>query len=459
MKNEKWREETGLRAVEKARSPSDFIDVEHGLVDRKIFTDEAIYKDELRRIFGRAWNFMCHESQLPEVGSFFMSYIGEDQVIAVRDREGVIQVLINTCPHRGNTVCRAEQGKTRSFMCAYHGWNFDLNGDLIGVPGLDEFYRGGLKREEWGISKAAKVQSYKGFVFATLDPQSPDLDDYLGWVGKLGLDLMGTDRELVAVPGVQKNRIRCNWKLAVDNLFDWYHPKISHASAIRSGFFDEKLLYPADQMVMLGEYGHAVSGPKITMAEEEALAALSDRERRAVFDSLPGQSWRFTDSAAETLGPVGIKSRGHPNIFPNLWVSTGGTQLCLRVPRGPAVTELWWFTFVDKNAPEEQKRKVVRMATHFFGPAGLLEQDDGENWNHSTRTCRETMTSSRRPLNFAMGKGQDMVEVDPSGQSRVETVINEHAQLWLYRSWADWMEAEDWPALIANHAAEPRGRI
>jgi 3-phenylpropionate/trans-cinnamate dioxygenase alpha subunit len=52
-----------------------------------------------------------------------MNYIGEDQVIAVRDRSGTVQVLLNSCSHRGNTVCRAEQGRTNSFLCSYHGWN------------------------------------------------------------------------------------------------------------------------------------------------------------------------------------------------------------------------------------------------------------------------------------------------------------------------------------------------
>ena len=75
-------------------------------------------------------------------------------------------------------------------MCTYHGWTYDLEGKLIGVPGYKNFYHEDLKREDWGLAKAAKVQSYKGFVFATMDPAAPPLDEYLGEVGRLGPSLV-----------------------------------------------------------------------------------------------------------------------------------------------------------------------------------------------------------------------------------------------------------------------------
>ena len=84
------------------------VDLDHGTVDRRIFFADDIYATELARIFARAWNFMCHESQIPNPGDFFLNFIGEDSVIATRDRQGRLQVLLNTCRHRGNAVCRAE---------------------------------------------------------------------------------------------------------------------------------------------------------------------------------------------------------------------------------------------------------------------------------------------------------------------------------------------------------------
>ena len=93
-----------------ARSASRLVDLENGVVDRRIFHDAAIYQLELEQIFARAWIFMCHESMIPNPGDFFLNFIGEDRVIVVRNNEGGISVLINSCRHRGNAVCRAEEG-------------------------------------------------------------------------------------------------------------------------------------------------------------------------------------------------------------------------------------------------------------------------------------------------------------------------------------------------------------
>jgi phenylpropionate dioxygenase-like ring-hydroxylating dioxygenase large terminal subunit len=160
------------------------VDRQKGLVGRQIFSDPSIYEMELERIFARAWQFVCHESQIPNAGDFFQSYIGEDRVICVRDKEGGVNVLLNSCRHRGNSVCRADSGHASSFMCAYHGWTYDLKGDLVGVPGFKEVYYEELDREHWGLGKAAQVTSYKGFVFATLDAEAVPLEEYLGDSGR-----------------------------------------------------------------------------------------------------------------------------------------------------------------------------------------------------------------------------------------------------------------------------------
>src|SRR5579859_1451108 len=218
---------------------SDFlemVDHEKGLVDRKMFSDQEIYKLELEKIFARAWNFMAHESQVPNAGDFFQTFIGEDRVIVVRDKAGYPQVLLNTCRHRGNAICRAEEGHASSFMCTYHGWTYDLQGKLVGVPGFKDYYHEELNREEWGLISAAKVDSYKGFIFATLDAEAPDFADYLGDVGRLCIDMLAErGEEQTVIGGIQKYTIGCNWKFAADNVWDFYHT-VTHVSATMSGW-------------------------------------------------------------------------------------------------------------------------------------------------------------------------------------------------------------------------------
>jgi phenylpropionate dioxygenase-like ring-hydroxylating dioxygenase large terminal subunit len=431
-----------------------------GLLDRRVLSDESLYKLELERIFARSWNFMCHESQIPEPGDYFINYIGEDQVICVRDETGKVNVLLNTCRHRGNALCRAEQGHAKSLVCSYHGWNYALDGKLIGVPGQKTYYHDELDRGRLGLMHAAKVESFLGFYFATLDPEAPPLLEVLGDVGRIGLSQVCAYGDVEVVDGVQKNVIDCNWKIAVDNLFDWYHVMYSHASAGASGIVNlAQILHPNNQMVMLGEYGQAISGPGIPKEMQAQIDAMTDEQRLQMSHSQAAGGFRLRPRAAtELMGPVGVRALGHPNLFPNLWITLGGMQLCLRLPRGPYHTELWWFTVVPKAYPEPVRKMMVRSATHVFGPAGLLEQDDGENWSQSTRSSRGSM-SRKLGHHIQMGVGKDTVQEGGNGERYVETCINEHGQRWFYRGWTDWMAAEDWAELKANHTPAPQGLV
>ena len=155
-------------------------------------------------------------------------------MLVVRQKDGGIKALLNSCRHRGTPVCRADCGKAMSFTCTYHGWTYDLSGKLVGVPHLEDGYRSRLDLSRWGLVEVAQVQSYKGLIFGAWDEQAPSLPEYLGdmgWYLDGFLDRRETGTEVVG--GVQKYRVQCNWKFGAENSAnDMYHANFTHASAV-----------------------------------------------------------------------------------------------------------------------------------------------------------------------------------------------------------------------------------
>lgn len=437
----------------------DLVSLERGEVDRRIYSDPEIFEAEMERIFARAWLFLCHETQIPEAGDFFQSVMGRDNVLVVRQKDDTVRALLNTCAHRGNAVCRAEEGNAKSFLCTYHGWSYGIDGRLKGVPGFKEFYDGELDKSQRGLAPVAQVASYRGFVFGTNDPTAPPLEDFLGATGRLGLDLLACRGDMAVIPGVQKFLMDCNWKFALDNLFDWYHPQVSHASAFAPGVLGGvvgglsspgdaidvsgvemqaggELGVPVtgitgtkfDQVVVLGEFGHGIGGPRAGSPGD--------------VDVNP--TWRTRPEVQDALGPVGLTVAGHPSIFPSTWITTTN-QLSLRIPRTPTSTEIWWFSFTDRTLPKEMQDMLTQLQIRIFGPAGLLEQDDGENWVQSTMQTHGVASRRVKHLvNMGVGRGKVVKE---HGLAHVDGLTSEYGQLWTYHSWAQWMKGLDWDQL------------
>src|SRR5487761_1901609 len=208
--------------------------LDDGMVDRRMHSDPENYQLELERVFARSWLPIGHESQIPNPGDFFESYMGEESVIMCRSLAGEVKVLLNSCRHRGNKVCRAEMGNANTFLCQYHGWTFDTDGKFAGAPRFEELYAGHFEKDKWGLVQA-RVESYKGLVFATWDYDLIGLVEYLGdftWIMDMMLD---RHEGGVEVAGGQcfRWRIPMNWKFGAENSGgDGYHGSTTHKSAM-----------------------------------------------------------------------------------------------------------------------------------------------------------------------------------------------------------------------------------
>ena len=206
--------------------------VQEDRAHRLLYTDPAIFNQEMRKIFGAVWVYLAHESEIPNRDDYVTARLGLRPIIVTRDSQGTIRALFNRCTHRGTTVCRLGRGSAKSFQCPYHGWTFLNSGKLSGVPWPDG-YATDFSDAKFNLAQVPRVESYRGFVFGTLNEDAPSLRDYLGPVTR------PIDEWLDRHPGgkvvlAQANRLKFkgNWKLAYDNSADGYHVVFSHRSLL-----------------------------------------------------------------------------------------------------------------------------------------------------------------------------------------------------------------------------------
>ena len=413
---------------------SQLVDYDNGLVSRRIFIEPEIYEQELERIFARCWLFLCHESQIPQPGDFLTTYMGEDPVLVVRDSAGRAHAFLNVCRHRGNRLCRADSGNAASFTCAYHGWTYRNDGRLVGVPYLKEFYRGELERESWGLMPVAQLDSYKGLFFATFDPQAPPLREYLGEMAWY-LDTFFDRREGgIEVVGAHKWVMPCNWKFPAENFGgDAYHVQWTHLSAIT-----DRVQHRRDGQAHLHrQHGVARQRPYPDLRR-------AGRRRRPTDARDPGL--REGDPAGGRAAP---RRRGRlinpivGTMFPNFSMLRA-TSRTFRVwhPRGPDKTEVWSWIFADKAAPPQVKEAIRLAGVRGFSPSGTFEQDDMDNWQECTQTCRGVV-ARRMTLNHQMGLGHERFDEGLDAWAS-DLRISESNHRQFYRRWAQLMDAERW---------------
>ena len=146
----------------------------------------------------------------------------------IRGSDGKLRVFLNTCTHRGALICRHDQGHADVLQCFYHAWSFNNHGDLVGVP--DEAgYPVSFNRPEMGLKPPPRVDSYRGFVFVSFNPDVEELVNYLAGAREyLDLIVDQTEKGMRIIPGSNRYSIKANWKLLVENSLDGYHVRPTH---------------------------------------------------------------------------------------------------------------------------------------------------------------------------------------------------------------------------------------
>jgi len=411
-------------------------------VHRDIYENQEIFEMEMERIFANAWVYIGHESQVPKPGDFFCSWLGTQPLVLTRHTDGKVYVMHNRCGHRGVKVVNEPKGNAKLLRCMFHGWTYQTNGELAGVTQPEGYTSIDLDPVAFGMPQVARVDSHRGFVFASASPSGPSMREY--FAGALtALDAISDyapEGEVEVTGGVLRYGYPGNWKFQTDNSCDMYHPVYSHESSSTGGaqyvrrqgdeggipFFDKKgKVFSFDQCGLWAfPHGHGWEGPTPQTPNtdpvfEEYVALLEAKHGKARTKEI-------------------LTRRRHNTIFyPNVVVQDLNMHVRVVRPIRVDLTEVTIYPIKLKGAPESLFRDAVRMLNTTNSAASMTQADDVEAF---IRGHAGNKTTSSNPW-ILLARGSTGSEVpDPAYDRSMKTFGSSEMLLRAqYHSWLDWM--------------------
>lgn len=401
-----------------------------------VYTDTDIHKKELERFFYKAhWNYVGLEAEIPNLGDFKRTVVGERSVIMTRSQDGQIHVVENLCAHRGVAFCRERHGNKKELVCPYHQWSYALDGNLQGVP-----FRRGVRTSEGKVNggmpadfdpKAHSLTKLKvavrgGVVFASFDHDVESLEDFMGPTILSYFDRLFNGRKLTIL-GYNKQRIPGNWKLMQENIKDPYHPGLLHTWFVTFG------LWRADnksELRMDDKHRHAAM---ISTRGAGGIGGQSSQTAQVTQVSSFKESMKLNDPSFLDIvpelwwnGPTAVMMTLFPSVIIQQQVNSVSTRHIQ--PDGHGAFDFVWTHFGFEDDSSEMTERRLRQA-NLFGPAGFVSADDGEVIEFSQESFE--VKKNHRTLAELGGR-----EVDETDHMVTETLIR-----GMYEYWRKVMEA------------------
>jgi phenylpropionate dioxygenase-like ring-hydroxylating dioxygenase large terminal subunit len=197
------------------------------VISSRIYADQELFEIEQKKLFETLPLVAGLSCDIPERGDVMTFDEVGPPIIIVRTASGGVRAFLNRCSHRAARLVGACSHQSR-ITCPFHGWTFDLEGKLIGLPVKEGF--AGLERQNLNLVRVP-VREWNGVIFIRARPgdEEIDIESYLGSMApelaQLGLGRM--------VP-IKKQRVEigANWKFALDTFFEAYHFATLHAKSI-----------------------------------------------------------------------------------------------------------------------------------------------------------------------------------------------------------------------------------
>lgn len=413
-------------------------------VHRDVYTDPEIFDIEMDRIFGKAWIYVGHESQVPNAGDYWTTLIGRNPVVMVRDKAGEVHVLHNRCPHKGAKVVAEGCGNTGPlFRCPYHAWTFKLNGSLMGVPHRSWYDGTGFdpKGKEFSMPSVARVASHQGFVFASLSAEGPDLATFLG--GSIttldNFAARAPEGRVTVAGGVQRVWQENNWKLFLENMNDTAHAPATHESSWAAAKQTAQSRFGGKSPFQL----HIIEGNGEPNAFWEALDFACYDYGHSYFDAIFNAptdeiSLEYRSQLVEKHGEEGadaiLKVNRHNTVFyPSCSPHVGFQQMRVIRPVSVNRTMIEFYTFRLEGTTDRFFQRTINYSNIVNSPSSVVMVDDVDLY----RRCQEGMLSEGGAyISHHRNAGRD-IEVEGGLRGKGVTELPMRNQ---FRAWRKYME-------------------
>ena len=373
-----------LRHLLRARTPGKSL-------DREFYVDEAVFEEDLHRVFHTSWLFAGHSCEIPGAGDYFTFEVGDESLLILRDKSGEVRAFFNVCRHRGSKIATEPCGRAKALVCPYHQWVYDLNGNLTNARLMGDDF----DKDRYQL-RSAEVREVAGLLFVCLAPDesTPDFDHFYEAM-EPQLRPHGLEKSKVVVK--HHYEVKANWKTLIENNRECYHCRVSH--------------------------------PEFCMSNYD-LGLPGDLRSDAGYDSL-------LDSEYERWRELGLSPReiSFPNGYP------------YRVSRLPLKEG-----FVTESLDGAQ---VAPLMGNFTDPrVGSLRLITLPNfWGHAN--CDYAMTTRLTPVSAGTTRVQVSFLVDENAVEGEDYDPEQVAYVWKETSEQDWELCENNYAGIKSLAYEP----
>ncbi|CEA09641.1 2-halobenzoate 1,2-dioxygenase large subunit [Arthrobacter saudimassiliensis] len=374
-------------------------DADHGIhrTKREIFTDEEIFELEMKHIFEGNWVYLAHESQIPNVGDYFTTYIGRTPVVISRSKDGELNCLVNACSHRGAMLCRRKTDNRTNFTCPFHGWTFNNKGKLLKVKdSRDAGYPEQFNKDgSHDLTKVARFESYRGFLFGSLKADVKPLEEHLGESAKI-IDMIvdQSPEGLEVLRGSSTYTYDGNWKVQAENGADGYHVSATHwnyaATTARRTVGESANETKAMDAGSWGKQG----GGYYSFEHGHLLLWMwwGNPQDRPNYDKLEEWSAQFGQERARFMVGASRNLCVYPNVY---LMDQFSSQIRHFRPISVDKTEVTIYCIAPKGESAEARANRIRQYEDFFNATGMATPDDLEEF----RSCQKTYLARTAPWN------------------------------------------------------------